>query len=261
MRAHSIVEYQLDDHFFLNLFTAFYEHIFEIKQQVAQKQNIDDEHTGYIIDDIYQFLLDQEHNVSRSTNAAIFNIYKDMQYLMIGLADEIFLHLEWSGSEYWSQKLLEHRVFGTHISGEKFFTKLDELLSAQNNLSASVHRYPLLNIYLYCLALGFNGKYHLETDQTKAHQDIMQYKKNILQLIHSNTNESNLENLFPETSLHTMIDNTILSKRQVFFWSKVILVICGSFILISGILWHFHVHRVNRIAKAIIQNTNEFHHE
>lgn len=257
----NMMSYQLDDHFFLNLFTAFYDHIFDIKQQVAQKQNIDDEHVGYIIDDIYEFLLDQEQNVSRSTNTAIFNIYKDMQYLMIGLADEIFLHLDWSGSEYWSQNLLEHRVFGTHISGEKFFSKLDELLSAQNNLSASAHRYPLLNIYLYCLALGFTGKYHLETDQIKAHQDIMQYKKNILQLIHGNAHENNLENLFPETSMHTMIDNTILSKHQVLFWGKVLFVICGSFILISGILWHFHVHRVSSIAKVIIQNTNEFHHE
>jgi hypothetical protein len=45
--------------------------------------------------------------------------YKEAQYVMAALADEIFLTLDWTGRDTWRSDLLETRLFGTYDAGEK----------------------------------------------------------------------------------------------------------------------------------------------
>jgi type VI secretion system protein ImpK len=80
--------------------------------------------------------------------------YREAQYVMATLADEVFLHLEWEGRHTWAANLLETRLFGTHVGGDVFFRRLDELLREQD----AVKR-PLASVYLMALSLGFQGRH------------------------------------------------------------------------------------------------------
>src|SRR5947209_3942754 len=54
--------------------------------------------------------------------------YKEAQYVMVALADEIFLNTQWEGQRFWVSNLLESKIFRTHVAGELFFQRLDRLL-------------------------------------------------------------------------------------------------------------------------------------
>ncbi len=58
--------------------------------------------------------------------------------------------------EAWERSPLQLRLFGEHLAGEHFFDRLEQL-RAQGAL-----RLPSLEVYHYCLLLGFEGKYRLE---------------------------------------------------------------------------------------------------
>ena len=81
-----------------------------------------------------------------------FEIYREAQYVMCALADEIFLHEDWDGRENW--QLLEGRLFETHYAGEEVFNRIDRLL--QRNDSFYV---DLASVYFQALSIGFEGKY------------------------------------------------------------------------------------------------------
>ena len=80
--------------------------------------------------------------------------FREAQYVMATLADEVFLHLEWEGRGTWAANLLETRLFGSHAGGDLFFRRLDALLHEQD----AVKR-PLAAVYLMALSLGFQGRH------------------------------------------------------------------------------------------------------
>lgn len=85
--------------------------------------------------------------------------YREAQYLMVALADEMLLHGEgWSGREQWMDNLLELSLFGTRVAGEKLFQNLDSLLAMRTPDP------DLMAVYLAVLSLGFRGRYWRQQD-------------------------------------------------------------------------------------------------
>lgn len=80
--------------------------------------------------------------------------YREAQYLMAALADEIFLNLEWAGRAGWQSQLLEAKLFGSHRAGDEVFVRLDRLLHNQDPAFRG-----LGEVYLAVLTLGFQGRY------------------------------------------------------------------------------------------------------
>jgi type IV/VI secretion system ImpK/VasF family protein len=82
-------------------------------------------------------------------------LYRDAQYVMAALADEILLHLiDWEGRGRWRDHLLEMALFQSQVAGERIFDRLDKMLSARANTDPD-----LAAVYLVALLLGFRGKY------------------------------------------------------------------------------------------------------
>lgn len=81
-----------------------------------------------------------------------FEIYREAQYVMCALADEVFLSEDWAGRREWP--LLEGRLFQTHHAGEEVFNRIDRLL--QRNDAFYV---DLASVYFQALSVGFQGKY------------------------------------------------------------------------------------------------------
>jgi len=64
--------------------------------------------------------------------------YFEAQYVMAAFADEIFIHLDWEGKRAWTSNLLETALFQTHVAGEAFFDKLDQLLRERDPAQKSL---------------------------------------------------------------------------------------------------------------------------
>jgi type VI secretion system protein ImpK len=85
--------------------------------------------------------------------------YREAQYVMAAVADEVFLNLDWPGRTHWS--LLESTLFQTHAAGDLFFQRADELLR-----QGDVSRTDMAMVYFTALALGYKGRYRGAADQS-----------------------------------------------------------------------------------------------
>jgi len=81
----------------------------------------------------------------------------DLGYIMAAVADETLLYLEaWNGMEQWSGSLLEERIYGTRIAGERIFEEIEAQLAQQSHIDEDIAVGLLVG-----LSLGFRGKYRL----------------------------------------------------------------------------------------------------
>jgi type VI secretion system protein ImpK len=80
--------------------------------------------------------------------------FRDAQYAMAALADEVLLHTDWVGREAWLDTLLERVLFGSQLAGEEVFRRIDALLEVRTGASVD-----LAAVYFMILGLGFEGQY------------------------------------------------------------------------------------------------------
>ena len=80
---------------------------------------------------------------------------EDAKYAVVAFLDEVVLNSDWSYRDDWSSQPLQLEYFGTNLAGEEFFTRLDGLMKEQPG------RGELLEVYFFCLALGFEGRYRV----------------------------------------------------------------------------------------------------
>jgi len=85
---------------------------------------------------------------------------QDARYLKAALADEVLLRQNWPGREIWSQHLLEASMFRSSVAGEKVFDDIKQLLRAREPAQRT-----LAQLYLFTLALGFQGQYRGQNAQ------------------------------------------------------------------------------------------------
>jgi type VI secretion system protein ImpK len=122
-----------------------------------------------------QVLRRQEAEVGQfARDSEILDTYREAQYVMVAVADEVFVRLPWSGAAYWGQHLLEMERFGTRCAGQEIFVRIDRLL-----LGGSPAHLELAAVYLTALALGFRGKFGDRSD-TGA---IEQYRRQLYQYV------------------------------------------------------------------------------
>lgn len=99
--------------------------------------------------------------------------------------DETILCSEWPERDRWQEDQLQRLHFQTMNAGEEFFTRLAEL-----DPEATAIR----EVYAYCLALGFKGRYFLPEDDKK----LVEIQKANLLLVKDNLDMSVTEKLFPD---------------------------------------------------------------
>ncbi len=99
--------------------------------------------------------------------------------------DETILCSEWPERGRWQEDQLQRLHFQTMNAGEEFFIRLAEL-----DPEATAIR----EVYAYCLALGFKGRYFLPEDDKK----LVEIQKANLLLVKDNLDMSVTEKLFPD---------------------------------------------------------------
>ncbi|MBV2209503.1 MAG: type IVB secretion system protein IcmH/DotU [Thermomonas sp.] len=106
------------------------------------------------VSEVRQFLDSTERQAIRM-GIASEDIYA-AKYAYCAAVDEAILMQPSSLRDTWELQPLQLRLFGEHLAGERFFDRLEELRQQ------GATRLPSLEVYHYCLLMGFEGKYRLE---------------------------------------------------------------------------------------------------
>jgi len=162
-----MIDARIRDISFLQEFQNFYSELIRLRQRAELGFDPSpfggEPETGEITIVIWTRLADLLDRQARLTGSSAGDIghglYREAQYVMAALADEIFLNIEWDGKEYWTSHLLESHLFNSNVAGEEFFSRLDRLLREPERGYTDIYA-----IYLMALSLGFRGKYRGHDD-------------------------------------------------------------------------------------------------
>jgi type VI secretion system protein ImpK len=169
--------------------------------------------------------------------------FKDAQYAMASLADEVFLTLPWSGQILWQKYLLESQLFQSQSAGTQIFQKIDDLLSKYDP-----SRKSLATVYFHILALGFKGKLRDAQDQFV----LKTYERRLYAFIHGKNpsiKEYGLKKLMPECYERTILSDLPLRLPNVKFWTLIFAGIVLLFFFCSFAVW-------NQVAGGISRTLN-----
>jgi type VI secretion system protein ImpK len=176
--------------------------------------------------------------------------YKEAQYVMVALADEIFLHTEWEGQKAWVSNLLEARIFKTHAAGEIFFDRVDRLLQGQN----PVYR-DLAAVYLMALSLGFKGKYYGTDDKGQ----IAHYRRQLFSFICRRDpaldNES--RHIFPEAYYHNVREESQKKLADPRKWVLLLCLVIIVYVAATQLLWSQFTQDLNTVNQNIAKVISE----
>jgi len=158
------------------------------------------------------------------------SFYKDAQYIMAALADEIFLNMDWEGREAWKSGLLEFKLFGTHVAGDRFFKKLDNLLADRDPAFVEIAA-----LYLQSLSLGFRGKFRDVDDEGR----LDYYRRQLFSFIfHKNPDLLNQDRLlYPQAYAYTLTEGEGKRLPYVKRWIIVVGVLVLAFLAVSHGIW------------------------
>lgn len=229
-----------DEYVLVDAFCAFHAEVLDLKRQVLASK-------GEMPPDIVQQRL---HDVFESQGTRIGNrlpdheqeVFNDIRYVMIAMADEVFSYLEWGGQSTWVERPLEVMIFHTRNAGERIFNRIDRILTDR---AAPVQ---LIIVYMTVLALGFRGRYaSIETEtpellRNRLAEQLARTDPELLQnrelcpQAHKNTESKNAKNGLPSLSLGLL---------------PFVLVIVG-WIVLGEILWLYQTSQISDVLNQIL---------
>lgn len=159
-------------------------------------------------------------------------VFRDAQYLMVSLADEIFLTLQWGGARIWESQLLEAQIFQTQIAGEYVFKKLDLLLE-----SSEPSREDLAYLYFMVLSLGFRGKYRGMDEEGKI-QWYLNHLYKIIQGRFPKLTQSDKALLIKECYDFTLTEPAGKGLPDNRTWAIIIGGVVIIYVLITYVVWY-----------------------
>ncbi len=172
--------------------------------------------------------------------------YFEAQYVMAAFADEIFIHLDWEGKRAWTSNLLETALFQSHVAGETFFDKLDQLLRERDPAKKS-----LAGVYFAALSLGFRGKYHGLND----HGKLRRYRQELFAFVFRQPpdlmNEAKVA--FPDTYVKNLRkeDRKKLTDPRV--WLAFLALVVAMYIAGSHGVWLSLTSRIESVNQRIVE--------
>ena len=172
--------------------------------------------------------------------------YFEAQYIMAAFADEVFIHLDWEGGPAWTSNLLESTLFQSHVAGEAFFEKVDQLLSDRDPACKG-----LAAVYLTALSLGFRGKYYGVND----HGRLRHYRRELFAFAFNEqtdlTGESRIA--FPDAYVQSLRKEAKRKLTNPRVWVGVLGIVFLSYLIISHGIWLNLTSRLERANSQIVE--------
>ena len=157
--------------------------------------------------------------------------FREVLYVMVALADEVFLQLDWPGKEYWSSHLLEEYAFYSHDAGTRFFENAQQLLGSRDPLRADV-----ATVYYLALTLGFRGRFR--DLQNSAQIEHLQHQL-FTSLFQRNPGLGSEVRLFPGAYENTLRDRPPRLLPQLRPWLVSLAAVAILYVAASHAIWAF----------------------
>ncbi len=181
--------------------------------------------------------------ISRSKEMAEKSGFKDVWeqgfFPVCALIDEFILVSEWKNKDKWAKYRLQIAYFNTTNAGEEFFERLNSLDNSSE----------VREVYAYCLALGFKGKYFRRSDEGRLEDLIYTNLKKIT----DNTDLTLPEEIFPEAYEPESVSSKRKKQRfrSISFYS-IIAVIIPTIFLVG--LYFFYNYELDMLLKTYFRN-------
>jgi type VI secretion system protein ImpK len=172
-------------------------------------------------------------------------VYREAQYLMAALGDEVFLNLDWAGRELWKSQLLEQKLFGTHRAGEAVFERLDAILTSRDPIYID-----LAKVYLFALGLGFAGRYRGPEGAAR----LATYRLDLFNFLANREPElrTGPAHLFPEAYASTLDSGEPTHLPRLRFWIGVLGVLILAWFAVSYQVWHSLLANLEPLVQQIL---------
>jgi type VI secretion system protein ImpK len=246
--------------FLLTQFEEFYQEVIRLKQLVrydcwtpsAERLSTLDRTRLGTATTVWQQLLSvlerQALTPRWSGNDFGAEFFREVQYAMAALADEIFLQLDWEGKEPWRSNLLESKLFHTHVAGELFFQKVEKVLQSRDPIYTE-----LATVYLMALGLGFCGKFRGLEGATQ----LDHYRRRLFAFICQRNPDLRHEakHLFPQAYAYILDqgeDTRLPDPRKWMAALAVLILILG---VVSHALWMYLTADLVRVIQQILTPT------
>ncbi len=215
------------------------------KKATGEEESSPNATAEFILSKLQIFLEEQALTAAYGGNSFAESYYSEAQFILVALADEVFLNIDWPGKPYWESNLLEQRLYETHSAGQVFFERLDVLLLNKNPI-----RTDLAILYLNALGLGFRGKYRHLDDKGA----LKSYRERLFTFI--NRREPYLfeqkVHLFPDAYAHTLEEGEAKELPNLRNWYFVFGGIGLLYLLTSYVIWYSATGEMSRIVNRII---------
>jgi type VI secretion system protein ImpK len=107
-----------------------------------------------VCDQLAREIETQTMEISRIGTPADRAAVEELRYLKAAIADEFLLSRPWPGQSRFTESLIETRLFGSSVSGDKIFEQIDALLAETSGPPPQ-----MAPLYLFVIAIGFEGRY------------------------------------------------------------------------------------------------------
>jgi type VI secretion system protein ImpK len=152
--------------------------------------------------------------------------YREAQYVMAAVADDMLVQLPWAGAGEWAMHPLELELFGSRCSGQQIFDRIDALL-AGHRADAS----EMAGVYLAALAFGFTGMY---ADRADGERAIAEYRFQLGARVGAGNFDGPLVSQC-YADLLELSPGGLLPSARAWWWAAAVVV--GGWLVVSSLLW------------------------
>ncbi|SOE00376.1 DotU family type IV/VI secretion system protein [Caenispirillum bisanense] len=208
-----------------------------------------------ILDRLQQFLESDARQFGRRATDFMLAQYREAQYAMVALADDVFLHeLDWPGREQWREALLEQRIFNSRLAGDRIFERIDRLLAAGDR-----RLLQLAAVYLCILSLGFRGRHRGPGGEAA----VRGYAQRLFELLSGREPEllgdfvTTTRPLVPAAYAHTVVGDISRRRRVHPRWPAIVAAVVVGWLLVGQGVWMLTSSPTAEAADSVIRAAGE----
>jgi len=228
--ARPTTEKSEDDHL-VQQFRAFFDEVSKAQQRAVESRETDPDAAAQNLSRHLEQLIElQTLESRRDGNRFELESIADARYLKAALADEILLNTPWIGRDAWTGNLLEASLFRTSVAGEKIFERIEDVLS-----SREPSRRDIAKLYLFALALGFQGKYRGAVDTAR----FAGYREELFQFVYQRQPElGTRDRVLSDRAYASTLSHIAPRKLPTLSrWTVAFVLSLVALLAISEILW------------------------
>ena len=228
---------------------AFFAEVLRLRDQLLAGPSAGEEQEALDFNAVRQRLLERVQPRSwllggRGGDSLEERLHEEVRYLLVAFADEIFVHLSWSGQEAWRELLLEEELFHTHEAGERVFERVEALLRDEDPARGEV-----ATVYLLVLALGFQGRYRDALEEAP----LQELRRRLFAFGHHREPEPDLSSrhLFPQAYAHTQDERRDLRLARPWPWAAALAAVFVGYLVLGQLLWSWETRALREALRDV----------